>query len=86
MMRLRRNAERPTKDRKGARKMAPVKTLSQGEATIPLQKSRGKGGKVSIRLVAKKQDKSSRFDCRLIQKCRNDGMADSEIQKWMQEI
>lgn len=92
MMNTRRNTGRFTKDRRGARKMAPVKAMSQKEAigtTIPLRKY---GSKIKLRLVAKKQkdtshlDESSEFDRRLVQKCRNDGMTDSEIQKWMQEI
>lgn len=93
----RRKVEKPDIKRKEAKKAMPVGALSQEKTKAPKQLF-GRLNLVKEKVMEAVQqpaeevadpllhDGLSQFERQLIQECREDGMSDSEIRKWMQEI
>lgn len=85
----RREADKPTTERKEAKETMPVEALKQ-----KTKASERHIGKIISPFAVKKPkeadsllyDGISQFEKQLIQGCREDGMSDSEIREWLQEI
>lgn len=88
MNKKRRGADKPTTKRKEAKKTMPVGALEQEKKTSKprISKFIPFAPKKPIEADALLHDGLSQFERRLIQECREDGMSDSEIREWMQEI
>lgn len=93
-MESRRNGEKPTVDRKGAEDMAPTgevafqiprKVESRGVASW-LEKALQLAVEAEQEASPHESKSKSEFEARLIQKCLEDGMNESEILEWMREI
>lgn len=100
MTKERREADKPTTERKEAKKMPPeAGVLSRGRkekipklalgSIIPFAPKKTREAarqSTEDETDALLHDGLSQFERQLILECREDGMSDSEIQKWMQEI
>ena len=84
-MKTRRNADKPVKKRKGARNVAPTEAME-------IETVKKEHRKVERRRPERKEtdallhDDLNEFEKQFIQRCRDKGMNDGEIQKWMKEI
>lgn len=70
--------------------IAQKDSSSEGKISLPQKKKFIKAVKARGYKIRERKDafplKTKYYEDRLIQKCKEDGMSDSEIQEWMQEI
>lgn len=93
-MNMRRKIDKPAKKRKGVGKVTPTGIIEREDVESTIKPhTRKKVQKAKHYYTEHKKhsaevysDEATKFEKLLIQECRKDGMSDSEIQEWMQEI